>query len=356
MLRIETAASRRATSKIFGLAPARSRVSRHSTLVRSLWLTEAGRPIGSLGAFTSFDTLTLIGERPSIGRDFREEDDRPGAPAVTILAGGLWKSRFASDPAIIGRAIRINGQPVTVIGVMPDGFQFPNGADLWQPLSLMPGFATESRGVRNLGVFGRLRDGVALAQARTELNAVADAIARAHPDTNRDIRPWLMPINERYNGKLTEPVWQAFIAAGILVALIASANVANLLLARSAIRVREIAIRASLGATRFRIVRQLLVESLLLAICGGMAGVAVSAVGLRLFALAASPNVLPYWVTLTMDGRVFAALALVSVGDGSGVRPRARTAGVADRRPRSAEEWRQPSAVARAADAGPTDF
>jgi putative ABC transport system permease protein len=273
---------------------------------------EGRAPDRVIGAYVSLETLTLIGAQPSFGRGFRAEDDRPGAPPVTLLAGGLWKSRYAADPAIIGRAIRINGVPSTVVGVMPDGFKFPNGADLWQPLALMPGFATEARDVRALGVFGRLRDGIGLAQAQAEFDVVAAALARAHPDTNHDVRAWLVPINERYNGKLSEPVWQAFIVAGILVALIASANVANLLLARSARRAREIAIRASLGATRLRIVRQLMVESLLLAVAGGLAGGAVSAVGLRVFARVTSESILPYWVTLTMDARGFAGLALMS--------------------------------------------
>ncbi len=275
---------------------------------------EARTPDRALGAFVSADAFALVGERPALGRDFRLDDDRPGALPVTILGGGLWKSRYAADPAIVGRSIRINGAPVTVVGVMPDGFKFPGNADLWQPLSLMPGYSSQPRDARGLGAFARLRDDAGLSQAQTELQTVAVALAQAHPEMNRDIRPWLMPINERFNGRLSDPTWQAFIVVGVLVALIACANVANLLLARSARRAREIAIRASLGATRLRIVRQLLVESLLLAVCGALAGLAVSAVGLRLFSRAIPENGLPYWVTLTMDARVYAGLALMALG------------------------------------------
>lgn len=273
---------------------------------------EGQAPERATGAFVSASLFAILRERPLRGRVFTEADDQPGPEAVAILGSGLWKRRYAADPALVGRQVRINGTPTTVIGVMGDGFTFPNKVDVWLPLARMPGLASAPRSARTLGVVGRLADRSTLAQATTELTTLADGLARAHPETNRDIRPRLMLINDRYNGRLWDPVWQAFITAGILVALIAAANVANLLLARSGRRARELAIRASLGASRARILRQLVVESALIALAGGLGGIAVSWAALRMLARLMPEGVLPYWVTLTMDTRGFMALAMMT--------------------------------------------
>ncbi|MGH3118347.1 MAG: ABC transporter permease, partial [Gaiellales bacterium] len=229
-------------------------------------VSDAGRaPDQHAGAFVSASTFHLLRVTPLVGRDFSSGDDRPGAPPVVILGHGVWTSRYSADPSVLGRTIRINAVPTTVIGVMPEGFKFPFHADLWQPLAARPGVTTQTRDVRGIGVFGRLADDVGKAQARTELKTIANRLAQQYPDTNTGIEPIVTTFNERYNGRLTESIPMVLMGAVGFVLLIACADVANLLLARSAHRAREIGIRASLGATRWRIVRQVLVESVLLA-------------------------------------------------------------------------------------------
>jgi predicted permease len=228
---------------------------------------------------------------------------------VAILAARLWRSRYDSDPAIVGRLVRINGAQVPVVGVMPDGMRFPDNADVWQPLAALDA----PQDARQLSVYGRLADGATIADAQSAVSALLTRPAGAD-DKNGAIRPSVVPLNDRYNGDITNPAWIAFITVGVLLVVIACSNVATLLLAGGAARAREMAIRVSLGATRLRIVRQLLVEGLLLACAGGLAATAVSLAGLRLLAAAIPAGGLPYWVTLTMDGQVVAVLAIVCLG------------------------------------------
>jgi putative ABC transport system permease protein len=273
---------------------------------------EGSAPERAAAAYVSALTFRLLHERPLLGRDFVPTDDAAGAPRVVLLSSALWKTRYGSDSAILGRRIQVNGLTSTVIGVMRVGFRYPDGASVWQPLALLPGLMNQSRDSRALGVVGRLRDGAGIAEASTELEAAAGQLARQSPDTNNGIRIIGMPINDRYNARLTDPVWLAFMTAGLLVLLIACANVANLLLMRASERTREVAIRFSLGATRVRVVRQLLAESAIVALLGGVAGLGVSLVGARLLSVALTGNA-PYWLQFTMDARGFLALAAVCV-------------------------------------------
>ena len=275
---------------------------------------EGRAPDRVLGAYISWNALQLVRQRPLLGRDFLAADDQPGARAVVILGHDLWKTRYGGDPAVIGRTITVNGSSSVVIGVMPNRFKFPNNADLWQPLAAMPGLMSASRGARALGVFGRLSDGVTLLQARTELTAIGTRLSHDYPETNAGVRQTAVPINDRFNGRITDLVWIEFMTVGALVVIIACANVANLLLMRSTHRAHEIAVRASLGASRLRVIRQLLVESAVLAVCGSALGFWLSLLGLRVFLSAISDGGLPYWVELTMDRRVFGVLAGVGVG------------------------------------------
>jgi putative ABC transport system permease protein len=268
------------------------------------------------GPYISASAFRMIGQKPSLGRDFLPEDDRQGAESVVLLGNGIWKTRYGADPAIVGRSIKINGVPANVIGVMPDGLKFPLNADLWLPLAQMPNLQTQKRDVRSLQAFGRLAPGVTLEQSRAELAGIATRLAHDFPDTDKDIRPTVMTFNERYNGGPIKLVFLALMGAVGFVLLIACANVANLLLGRSAARAREISVRVSLGATRWRIVRQLLAESLLLSLLGGLFGLALAAVGVRLFDVATSDVGRPYWIQFTMDARVFAFFAVVCLGTG----------------------------------------
>jgi predicted permease len=281
----------------------------------SLTVSDRWAPADRVSAtFVSAGAFQLLGVRPVVGREFQPEDDRAGAAPTAILGGALWKSRYGSDPSIVGRTIKVNGQSSTVVGVMPDEFRFPANAAIWQPLGSMPGLSTGTRASRSLSLIGRLSEPVAVASAQAELEVISARLAADHPDTNRDIRLYGTPINEQFNGRITETAWLAFLTAGLLVLLVACANVANLLLMRSAARSRELAIRASIGASRWRIVHQLLVESALLAALGGMLGLALSALAVRLLAESVPAFApLPYWIEFAFDRRVFAVLAAVCV-------------------------------------------
>ena len=216
-----------------------------------------GRPADHLaGCFVSANAFSVLRERPIVGRDFRPEDDRLGAPAVIVVGHGVWTERFGADPHAIGRTIRVNGAPATIIGVMPPGLRFPYLAEVWQPLAQMPDLALQPRDVRAIAVFGRLADGVTLAQARAALSALTTALAGQFPATNQGIRGTVVKFTEQYFGSITDgPPLIMMVAVG-LVLLIACANAANLLLARAASRAPEISLRRALGASRGRIVRQ----------------------------------------------------------------------------------------------------
>ncbi len=268
------------------------------------------------GPYISAGAFRLIGQRTQIGRDFLPEDDRPGAPAVVILGNGIWKNRYGSDQSIIGRSIKINDIVSTVIGVMPEGFKFPNNADLWLPLAHMPRLAEQKRDNYNIEVFGKMADGVTRPQALSEMSTIAAKLRHDYPDTNKDVTASVMTFNERSNGGPIRLVFLSLMGAVAFVLLIACANVANLLLARSATRAREMSVRISLGATRWRIVRQLLVESTLLSVVSGLFGLALAYVGVRLFDSATQDVGKPYWITFTMDAQVFAFFAVVCLGTG----------------------------------------
>jgi ABC-type antimicrobial peptide transport system permease subunit len=246
------------------------------------------------------NTFRLIGQQPLLGRDFASGEDTPGAAPVVILGHGVWTSRYGAGRDILGRTIRVNEISSTVIGVMPEGMKFPVNADMWQPL--VPDDERQKRDRRTLNVFGRLRDGASLAEARAELNAIAGRLAEQYPETNRGVEAVVMPYNDRFNGGPIRLVFLALMVAVVFVLPIACANVANLLLARSAYRAREFAVRAAL------VVRQLLAESLLLALGSGALGYLLSVAGVRLFASAVENVGKPYWIQFTMDWRVFTFL------------------------------------------------
>jgi predicted permease len=278
-------------------------------------VSDEGRPPERFsGTFISANGFPLLGQAPVVGRGFVPDDDRPGAPPVVLLGSGVWKSRYGSDAGIVGRTIRVNDIPSAVIGVMPEGFKFPQNADLWQPLSMMPSLQTQARNARGLELFGRLADGISPAEAEAELLTIGQRLARDHPDTNANVQPKVQTFNERQNGGPIRAVFLSLMGAVGFVLLIACANVANLLLSRAAERSREIAVRVSMGATRWRIVRQLLIECLVLATVAGLLGLALSTIGIRLFDAATQNVGKPYWIQFTMDGRVFAYLAAICLG------------------------------------------
>jgi predicted permease len=243
---------------------------------------------------------------------FTAQEDLPGAPLAVLLGSRLAATRYGSGERALGRSIQINGAPATVIGIIPDRSGFPSTASLWIPLSHTPALAPDRRDVRNLRVFGRMRDGVTAADGRAEVAAILDRSARQAPTPGERLRARVVPLSERFLGRASEPAWRAFMAAGFLVLIVSCANVANLLLARAVGRTREMAICVALGASRRRLVGQLLLESTVLAAMGGFVGLGVSLAGVRLFRQGIPEGVLPYWLNYEMDALVFGALLAVS--------------------------------------------
>jgi putative ABC transport system permease protein len=265
------------------------------------------------GTYVSAQNFSLLRTKPVLGRDFLPEEDRPGGPPVAIISFRLWKGRYAGDPRVLGRVIRVNARPATIVGVMPEGMEFPANTAIWQPLALTPGIADQPRDARTLGVFGRLADGVSAADATIELDRITAALAKDFPQTNKDTRARI----ERLRPGIGAPwivVFGALMSAVGLLLLVSCVNVANLLLARAAHRGREVSIRASLGATRWRIVRQLLVESLILAVAAGLVALPLSAAALRLFVSLTDEIGRPHWMDFSMDANVFMFLSAVCLG------------------------------------------
>ena len=266
------------------------------------------------GAYVTANAFDLIGAAPVSGRGFAASDDAPGAAAVAVLTRTAWETRYGADPGALGRAITVNGVPATLIGVMPDRSGFPSTAQVWTPMFQAPGLAARSRAARTLQVFGRVADGARPDQAIAEVTGIADRLAAGHPETNRNTRARAIPINERFLGSASDGVWRAFIAVGFIVVLISCANVANLMLDRSLLRARELAIRAAVGSSRTRLVRQLVVEGAVIAAAGAGLGLLLAVGGIRVFRRAIPGDALPYWFDYSIDWRVLGALIGVAAG------------------------------------------
>lgn len=245
------------------------------------------------------NTFALLGVAPRLGRDFTSADDRPGAPPVAMLGHDYWQRHFDGAASVLGQSIRVNGLATTVVGVMPEGFLFPQRQDLWLPLGRRAaGTPRDARGLW-FGV-ARLADGVSLTQARAELATLGATLAAAYPDTNARVRPVLQTFRELFVGADATAIYGTLWLGVSLVLVVACANLANLLLARMTDRARELAVRLALGAGRGRIVRQQCLEALLLSFTSGVAALGVAQGILRLYDAVSVPPTQP-WAAQLLD-------------------------------------------------------
>ncbi len=264
------------------------------------------------GTWLTANTFGVLRQQPLLGRDFAAADEYAGAEPVAIIGYNTWKNRYGGDPEVIGKTLRIDGRPSTIIGVMPDKMRFPDNSEVWAPF--VPTEAQKRRDVRPLRMFGRLKDGIGRPEAQTELSGIAQRLRAAYPDATRDLAGLRVEtFAERYIGGGGRPMLKMLMGAVAFVLLIACANVANLLLSRSAYRAREIAVRTAMGATRWRVVRQLLLESVVLALIGGSIGLLLARSGVQVFAGAMRSSGLPYWVVFSVDYVVFAYVVATCV-------------------------------------------
>ena len=243
-------------------------------------LTGQGEPEQLFGMLATEGVFRLTGVEPALGRGFRPEEFEAGKNRVVVLGHALWQRRFEGSPEVLGKSVTFSGESYTVIGVMPKGFRIPQGADLLAPLTLTPDMLSH-RGSHYLVAMGRLKPGVTLQQAQSDIGGIATALAKQYPDSNTGWNANLVPLFEATVGEVRPALLALFAAVGFVL-LIACGNVTNLLLARGASRQKEIALRAALGAGRIRIVRQLLTESVLLALAGGAVGLLVGEWGVEL--------------------------------------------------------------------------
>ncbi|HTQ80822.1 MAG TPA: ABC transporter permease [Thermoanaerobaculia bacterium] len=261
------------------------------------------RPERFDGGYMSANAFDLLGVQPLLGRTFLPGEDGPQAEPVAILGYGLWKNRYGGDPKIIGRVVRVNGAPATVIGVMPEGFEFPVAEKLWVPLRLDPARTRRGSDAEGVSAFGRLKDGVTLPQAAAEMGAIAKALAQEFPATNKGVAAKVLPYTREYVNEQITSLLFTMLGAVTLVLLLACANVASLMVARASLRTRELAIRSALGAGRKRVLTQILIESLLLSSVGAVLGLGLAYLGVKAFNASIVDSNPPYWFHIALSGR-----------------------------------------------------
>lgn len=273
-------------------------------------LTGEGEPQQVAGMRATAHYFDVFGIKPVLGRMFLPEEDAPGKNHVAVLSYAFWQRLYAGAADVVGRTIELNGEPYTIAGVAPLGFGLANKLDLWMPMAFQAKeIANENRGAHYVNTVGRLKRGVTVGQAEAELKVLAAQLAQQYPDSNKGWSILMMPLQD-YGVRDVRPVLYTLLGAVGSVLLIACANVANLLLARATARHREISIRAALGASRARLVRQLLTESVLLSLFGGIAGVLLATWGLSALLALAPPN-LPRLTEIHLSSTVlFFSLAL----------------------------------------------
>jgi predicted permease len=278
-------------------------------------LTGAGEPEDVVGYKFSADYFRLLGTRPELGRTFLDEEDRAGGPDVVVLGNAIWRRTFHGDPNIVGKSITLTGKAFTVVGVMPASFRYPSLVELWTPLNLPASFLS-NYDETPLRVLARLKPGVTLKQAQSQMDALQQRIAQEHPQSDAGNGVNLIPLREQIAGDVKMPLLILLGAVGFVL-LITCANIGSLMLARAAGRRKEIAIRTALGASRARLIRQFLTESLLLSLAGGALGL-LFASGTTSFLLAIFPNNIanlniPQVTSISTDARVFSFTLLAAL-------------------------------------------
>ena len=265
----------------------------------------SSRPENIGGLAVSPNFLPMVGVRPVVGRGFTADEEKVGAAPVVLLSYAIWQSHFGADPAAIGQTIRLDSRTVTIVGVLPSDFRWIEKSDVTEPIGV---WATHNDSVTDrvhrgdLLVAGRLAPGVRMEQARAEMDAIAASMARAYPEANAQSGVNLRPLREAFSGDM-RPAMLVLLGAAIFVLLVACANVANLFLMRGAARAREVALRMAIGASRGRIVRQMLTESFLVALLGGVAGVCLALAGIPSIERLIPPDTLA-GASVSMNGAV----------------------------------------------------
>jgi putative ABC transport system permease protein len=336
LVHIELVSAEQPNSFEIGMHDVRDLEARQSSF-KSLFAAYSGTvnisgddlPVRYDGTFVTANALDQLGVPPVLGRTFAAGDDVPGAPLAVIIGWNIWQQRYGADPEVIGRSLRVNGTPATIVGVMPNGFQWPIRNDLWVPMQLDVEALPRGEGP-TVEAFGRLRAGAALEQAQAEFATLYAGILAANPGWNIGVKTVLKPYREEFVGQQTMAIFTAMQLATAFVLLIACANVANLILARAVSRSKEMSVRAALGASRWRLISGMLTESVLLSLVGGLLGILLAHAGGRGVErfLIESGDGFPYWVNFEADWRVavFAIAVAVSAGIVAGLIPALRAA------------------------------
>jgi putative ABC transport system permease protein len=275
-------------------------------------LTDGVEPQQVGGMFVSGNFFSMLGAKPQAGRFFNEDEDKPGGANVVVLSYALWQQQFGGRPDMVGQTIRLDGNPATVIGIAQPGFQFMEPAELWRPLAGNPiVVANAGRAVRLFNMVGKLNEGSTIEQAQAEVAGIAKGLEQQFPSSNSGIGARVVSLHQQVTGKV-ETLLLILMGAVGLVLLVACVNVTNLMLAAASVRQKEIAVRLAMGASRWRLVRQLLIESSLLSVLSGALGILLAVWGIDLL-LALSPGNIPRQSNIRVDWMVLSFALAVSL-------------------------------------------